>query len=176
MGTFSFGFRAFSAIVMNRAATIKRISAVQNQAPGRAADKRRRMRTLKRKTIGIVVDLVIVFLGYVALAGSFVVVGSFFSSRQAVVHYAVGESIVVLMLIATSLQMRTKVRKERARYLRVQHMRTGKSKGASAEDIAESQTSGLSVVEQSCVNGDRRGTLNSNASGAGLFSEVQSGV
>jgi hypothetical protein len=169
--TFVFGFRAFVAIVANRAATIKRISAMQTQAPGTLVDKRRRMRTLKRKTLGVIIDLIAVFLANVLFTASFVMAGSFFSSRRAIVHYAVGETVSALMTFVASLQMRVKLRKVKWKRKRVQDIQTKQSNMANGTGIIESQQSGLSVVEQSCFGG---GTgAQGSEFGGGLFSEVQ---
>jgi hypothetical protein len=165
-----FGLRSFIAIVANRAATIKHISAIQNKAPGTLVVKRRRMTTLKRKTLGIIVDLIAVFMATVLLAGSFVMAGSFFSSRQAIIHYAVGETLSALMVLGASLQMHGKLRMVRRKRKRVQDVQDGTR-------TIESQQSGLSVLEQSCFggNGGTAGTQDSK-SGGGLFSEAFSEV
>jgi hypothetical protein len=169
--SFLFGLRGFIAIVTNRAATIKRISAMQNQAPGTLVDKRRRMKTLKRKTLGVVIDLIAVFVATVLLTGSFVMAGSFFSSRQAIVHYAVGETVAALMIFGASLQMHGKLRIVKRKRKRVQDIKTKQSNMPNGTDTIESQQSGLSVVEQSCFGG---GTgAQGTKSGGGLFSEVQ---
>jgi hypothetical protein len=168
--TFLFGLRSFIAIVANRAATIKRISAMQNKAPGTLVDKRRRMRTLKRKTLGVIIDLIAVFVTTVLLTGSYVLAGTFFSSRQTIVHYAVGETLSALMVLGASLQMHGKLRMVRRKRKRVQDVQDGTR-------TIESQQSGLSVLEQSCFggNGGTTGTQESK-SGGGLFSEAFSEV
>jgi hypothetical protein len=175
MATFGFGVRGFIAVVTNRASTIKRISVMQNQAPGTVADKRRRMGTLKRKTIGIVADLAIIFLSNVSVSGSFLVARSFFSSRRAIVNYAVGESLAVLMVLGASMQMHGKVRKVQRQRTQIMRMQTQRlSKMAGGQGTIESQQSGLSVVEQSCVGGGDAGM--GTTPGGGLFSEVESKV
>jgi hypothetical protein len=173
--TFCFSIRAFVAIVTKRAATIKRISVMQNQAPGSIADKTRRMRTLKRKTNGVVFDLFVIFVSYVSLTGSSFMTGAFFSSRRAILNYAVGESVAVVLVIGVSFGMHSKVYKVKKKQRRVQEMQTQKSKTRINElgDTIESQLSGLSMVEQSCFTGGGGAGARGNQSGEALFSEVQ---
>jgi hypothetical protein len=55
------GLRSFGAIVTKRIATLRRIAALQTQAPGTIGDKRRRRAILGGKAMGIAVDVTTVF-------------------------------------------------------------------------------------------------------------------
>jgi hypothetical protein len=164
MANLFFGVRGFVAVVRSRGTTIRRVSVLQNQAPGTVADKRRRMGTLKRKTIGLIADLIIIFVSNVSVCASFLIAGSFFSSRRAIVNFAVGETCSVLSGLAVSKAMHDKVRKARRKHVLIQHMqpRLSRMLTAQAKD---------SAVEPDGIGGESFRKKSTKVHG--LFSEVQ---
>jgi hypothetical protein len=152
-----FGIRSFVAIVTKRVSGMRRIAALQNAAGGTVTDKQRRQRTLNKLAVILIIDIVVVFVISCGLPLSYLVAGSFFSSRQLAVHLAVVLSLVNFVLIFAQVATHQKLKgtQRKARAPRLKHSRTMPS-------LVSSQASGLSVVEQSVVT----------AKGPGLFSEI----
>jgi hypothetical protein len=169
----SYSFRAFIAIATQRVRTIKNIADLQKKAPGTIEDKRRRMHTLKGKTIGVVLDLLFVFIGSCLTTVSYLVAQSFFSSRRLIVNCAVAYTLGVLSLFGVGLQIHKKIGSEQKRLARVEALALATCNTTDGGVKAETEMSGMSVVEQSCIDGNGGGR---NVPLGGLFSEVPTEV
>jgi hypothetical protein len=162
--------RAFAAMATKRVRTIKRIAEIQKQAPGTLEDKRRRKRTLKAKTRGVIADLFLVFTGCYLTTMSFVFSSSFFSSRRLIVYYAIAYTVAVFAFMGGNIQLHNKVINEEKRCARV-HATTNAPNGEVFPQKTESDMSGMSVVEKTCINS--HGKRRSMPSGGGLFSDIK---
>jgi hypothetical protein len=114
--TASFGFRAFVAISTQRVSALKKVELMQTVARGSVEIKNRRSNILKAKKRALVVDLAGVFFMTVVTPGSTVVLGSTFSSRQFVIHYAVLSPVLCLgvwVLCIVGVLNLTKARRRR---------------------------------------------------------------
>jgi hypothetical protein len=160
--------RAVIAITTKRARSIARIAEMQRLAPGTVEDKRRRMRTLKRKTVGVVLDLIVNFAGVFSSSLSYIAADSYFSSRRLTVNYAVSFSIGVFAYGSVGFQCHKKVSREQKQFTRV-HDATANTTG---RVVVETELDGMSVLEQSYLHG---GTVDgkTKSSGGGLFTEVE---
>jgi hypothetical protein len=170
----SCALRAFVAIATKRVRTIKRIAEIQKQAPGKIEDKRRRKRTLKAKTRGVIADLFLVFTGCFLTTISFVFSSSFFSSRRLILNYAIAYTVAVFTFMGGNMQLHNIVRNEEIRCARVYATTNALNSDTSGEELpkrTESDMSGMSVVEKTCINS--HGQRRSMPSGGGLFSEVK---
>jgi hypothetical protein len=167
-----YSFRAFIAIATKRVRTIKSIAAIQRSAPGTIEDKRRRMHTLKGKTIGVVLDLLLVLTGCCVTSVSYFVSQSFFSSRRLILNCAFAYTFGVLALISVGLQIHKKIGSVQKRLARVEAITLAATcKAATDRGVkAETEMSGISVVEQSCIDGSGGGGR--KVPKGGLFSEV----
>ena len=87
--TASFGLRAFVAISTKRVSALRKVASMQNEVRGTPEDKKRRKGILRNKIFGLIIDLTGVFVICVLSPASLVMLGSTFSSRQLVLHYAI---------------------------------------------------------------------------------------
>jgi hypothetical protein len=162
-----YSMRALIAITTKRARSIARIAEMQRLAPGTIEDKRRRMRTLKAKTVGVVLDLIINVVGAGVTNMSYVAADSYFSSRRLIVNEALTFSIGAVAFGSVGFRYHKKIRKEQKLFARV-HETTN----TTGRVVVETELDGMSVLEQSYFPGgavDGR----TKSSGGGLFSEVE---
>jgi hypothetical protein len=170
-----YSMRAVIAITTKRARSIARIAEMQRLAPGTIEDKRRRMRTLKGKTVGVVLDVFLNFLGGMVTTMSYIAAGSNFSSRRLIVNEAVAFSIAAFAFGGVGFRYHKKINKELKLFTQV-HATTpaGRrcTKKTTGRVVVETELDGMSVLEQSYFPG---GAVDGRAksSGGGLFSEVE---
>jgi hypothetical protein len=170
-----YSMRAVIAITTKRARSIARIAEVQRLAPGSLDDKRRRMRTLKGKTVGVVLDVFLNFLGGMVTTVSYIAAGSYFSSRRLIVNEAATFTIAAFAFGGVGFRFHKKINKELKLLTRV-HATTpagrSSSKKMTGRVVVETELDGMSVVEQSCFHGGA-GDGRAKPSGGRLFSEVE---
>jgi hypothetical protein len=159
--------RAFIAIATKRVRTIKRIAEIQEQAPGTIEDKRRRKRTLKVKTRGVILDLFLVFIASCLGAISFLASQSFFSSRRLILNNAIAYTLGGFAITGANIQTHYSVAYTRKRRDPAKSALNYNSKG---RVVVETELDGMSVVEHSCVDGTGDGRTKPSG---GLFSEVE---
>jgi hypothetical protein len=166
--TWVYSMRTVIAITTKRARSIARIAEMQGRAPGTIEDKRRRMRTLKGTTVGVVLDLCVNIVGVGVTTMSYIAADSYFSSRRLIVNYAVTYTTGVLVLGSVGFRFHKKISREQKLFTRVQatHARSS-AKNMAGRVVVETELDGMSVVEQSCVDG------NGGGGEGGLFSEVE---
>jgi hypothetical protein len=173
--SWGYSMRVLIAIATKRARSIARIAELQRLAPGTLEDKRRRMRTLKAKTVGVVLDVFFNVFGAGVTVVSYIAAGSFFSSRRLIVNEAVAFSIGAIAFASVGFRYHKKINKELQLHARV-HATThaGRSTMNTTKRVVvvETELDGMSVLEQSCFHG---GAVDGRTepSGGGLFSEVE---
>jgi hypothetical protein len=174
--TWVYFVRALVAITTKRARSIARVAEMQRLAPGTLEDKRRRLRTLKGKTVGVVLDAFLNFIGALLTNLSYIAADSYFSSRRLIVNYAATFTIGAITFASVGFRHHKKVNEELKLFTRVHDATTpagrSSSKKMTGRVVVETELDGMSVLEQSYFHG---GTVDGRTkpSGGGLFSEVE---
>jgi hypothetical protein len=173
--TWVYFVRALVAITTKRARSIARVAEMQRLAPGTLEDKRRRLRTLKGKTVGVVLDAFLNFIGALVTNLSYIAADSYFSSRRLIVNYAATFTIGAITFASVGFRHHKKINEELKLFTRVHDATTPagtSTMNPNGRVVVETELDGMSVLEQSCFHG---GTADGRTkpSGGGLFSEVE---